>query len=508
VEHDPLTAVRSPYRTPNASEWVLTCAAVLAFIAMRLWRLTAVSLDGDEIFSLLLARSKWGDLLNGVVSDAIHPPLFYVLLKIWVWVGGESLLWLRLFPVVASALSLIPLFYLCRDLKVPAGARNLAIAICAVHPYALFYAQHVRMYCLLMLFGMFSTWRFERYLQTPSARNLVALTLANLFLVYSHYFGWLIVGFELVYLLWRRLQVIPFLGSSLLTAVLFSPWALVAIRSLQAKGGLVENLGWVPRPVIGDMIWFYVDLTGFAEFPAIGAWTMLSVLIFLVLIYRERNAGLHWLIFLCLAPAPLVFAVTLFLPQSIWGHRHLVFTMWPFLVVFTDALWRQRQAVRVAVMALAGVWAVFAAATHAVDDRKLPWDTLTLAMLDEERSGLDRIPFYSLDPYLHYPVWFYLDCLKNGWLGPFGSRLEGRSDIPALAALAGKIDTIKNTSLDAVQGSYFWIGYSDSSWKEARTPRQILEQRGCQVGKELTARDRFHRVVLFPVQCALPNRER
>ena len=66
----------------------ITCALVALFLFLRIWRLTNVSLDGDEIFSLLLARSDWHTLFGGAIKDAIHPPLSYVLLKIWVEVGG------------------------------------------------------------------------------------------------------------------------------------------------------------------------------------------------------------------------------------------------------------------------------------------------------------------------------------------------------------------------------------------------------------------------------------
>src|SRR5580698_7226175 len=149
-----------------------TIGVVALFIGMRLWRITDFALDGDEIFSVQLARDSWRDLFSAAVRDAIHPPLLYVLLKVWIGIGGESLLWLRLFPVTASVLCLLPVFALCRDLEISPAARNLAIAIVAVHPYAMYYSQHLRMYCLLMLAGLLSSWRFERYLDQASTRNL------------------------------------------------------------------------------------------------------------------------------------------------------------------------------------------------------------------------------------------------------------------------------------------------------------------------------------------------
>ncbi len=172
---------------------IAAVAVVALYAGMRLWRATDFALDGDEIFSVQLARDSWRELFAAAAQDAIHPPLLYVLLKLWIGIGGESLLSLRLFPVTATVLCLFPVFALCRDLKIPPAARNLAIAIVAVHPYALYYSQHLRMYSLLMLAGLLSAWRFERYLDRASVRNLALLSAANLFLGYTQYYGWCVV---------------------------------------------------------------------------------------------------------------------------------------------------------------------------------------------------------------------------------------------------------------------------------------------------------------------------
>ncbi len=158
----------------------------------------------------------------------------------------------------------------------------------AVHPYALYYSQHVRMYCLLMLAGLLSTWRFERYLDRPTVRNLAILSVANLFLGYTQYYGWCLVLLEFVYLLWKseRRNAIAFLFATVPVAILFAPWALLAARVLHARG-LAQNLGWISRPTFGDLNWFWVDLTGFAEFRGDGASHALAVLIPFVLCYRR-----------------------------------------------------------------------------------------------------------------------------------------------------------------------------------------------------------------------------
>ena len=476
---------------------------------MRVWRLADVSLDGDEIFSLLLARSDWHTLFAGAVKDAIHPPLFYVLLKAWVWLGGESLFWLRLFPVVASGLCLIPLFLLCADLGISRGARNLAVFMASVHPYALYFAQHMRMYCLLALFGLASIWGFERYLKDGTRRNLIILSAGNLLLVYSHYYGWLIVGLEFLYLVWKkRSALLPFLVASALVLALFSPWAWVAAQALQAKGGLAENLGWVPRPDLRDLSWFYVELSGMAELLRFGSRLTVVVLAFLYILYRRREEpGFHWLVVVSLAPALVTYLVSLWLSQSIWGSRHLIFTLWPFLLVLADVVWRLRTTARIMALALIVAWAGFSAKAYSPEDLKIHWDRLTLAMLDAENSGASRVPLYSVDPYLHYPIWFQLESVKDQRLTQLGPYVGSRKDMASLRAKAAKFEVQKVTSLEAAEGQDFWIGYVDSAWKGPLSPMQIMEQRGCKTGKALNARDRFESIMLFRVECGAESRK-
>ncbi|MBC7901572.1 MAG: hypothetical protein H7070_16135, partial [Saprospiraceae bacterium] len=77
----------------------------LGYILIRLWGVTASCLWFDEIFSVQAAGHSWDELFWFVAQDLIHPPLFYALLKVWIGVGGESVFWLRLFPVLLSTLA-------------------------------------------------------------------------------------------------------------------------------------------------------------------------------------------------------------------------------------------------------------------------------------------------------------------------------------------------------------------------------------------------------------------
>src|SRR5262245_46221237 len=100
-------------RKDDATFFVL----ILIFAAARLWGLADYCLDCDEIWSLTFAREGWAGLFTAVAGDVSHPPLFYLLLKGWIAVGGESLVWLRLFPVLTAVACIVPLVLFCRGLR-------------------------------------------------------------------------------------------------------------------------------------------------------------------------------------------------------------------------------------------------------------------------------------------------------------------------------------------------------------------------------------------------------
>src|SRR4029079_18117402 len=125
-------------------------------------------LFGDEVFTLWTAAQDCHGLLASVVGDVVHPPLFYVLLKIWIDVGGQAILWLKLLPAMLSIASVAPFFFLCRELKVTPAARNLALWLMAVNGLLIGHSQELRMYGMLFLVTLISLWLFVRLINRPN----------------------------------------------------------------------------------------------------------------------------------------------------------------------------------------------------------------------------------------------------------------------------------------------------------------------------------------------------
>ncbi|MFN2501665.1 MAG: hypothetical protein ABR530_06605, partial [Pyrinomonadaceae bacterium] len=163
---------------------------IILYVGIRLYGLTSTCLWFDEIFGVHAAEHSWDQIIPFISLDLIHPPLFYVLLKLWISLGGEGLLWLRIFSVLFASATVAPFLGICAELRLHRRIQAMALLLLAVNGQLIKYAQEVRMYSLLLFLSLLSIWLFFRYLRGRS--GTVPLLIVNTLLVYTHYFGWLV----------------------------------------------------------------------------------------------------------------------------------------------------------------------------------------------------------------------------------------------------------------------------------------------------------------------------
>ncbi len=320
---------------------------ISGYVFFRFWNLTSSCLFFDELFSVQAAKYPLSEMFWFVAQDLIHPPLSYLLLKIWIIIGGESLIWLKLFPVSFSIIAVAPFYFLCKELKLNFGAISVALVFFAVNGCLIKYAQEVRMYSLLLCFGLFSVWLFVRLLNQK--RGLIWLILINILLVNTHYFGWLIIFSELISaLVLGREQiknVILMFGATILS---FVPWIYQLWQALQTNADYKQNLGWAERPNITTIYHFVNDLfepfyfqqtnadrpeTIFITAPIILICVISTLFFFLNWkTETEKNRIILLLIFIK-TPIIIAFIASWVFPVSVWGTRHLII-VFPLVMIY------------------------------------------------------------------------------------------------------------------------------------------------------------------------------
>jgi hypothetical protein len=327
--------------------------AALALGVFRLPELTRSPLWYDELFAVGVASLPFAESLRAIIADHTNPPLFYVLLKGWIAIGGDGDLWLRLLPCVLGMLFGAALVWLVREVGADARAGLIAVALAAASPLLVDLSNEVRAYSLLALLACLSLAATLHDRAHQTRESLALLTAINILLVHSHYFGWLTVGaVGLVSLGWPSDERRRFLRSAGVTALAFAPWAAAVAHHALSNPAPLRNVAWITAPDLAAPAWLLRDLTGRSGNAALDlAWLALAACALVALAWRtvrgrERSleptrAPRDTLPLLAAAGfgVPLaVWASSLGAGPSFWVQRYLLGSAAPVIVLVAIAV--------------------------------------------------------------------------------------------------------------------------------------------------------------------------
>lgn len=496
----------------NKTSRLIFALIIAVFAAARFWQLTAYGLFSDEVFSAETIHHSWHEMQRAIIADIVHPPLFYYLLKAWV-TAGDSLLWMKLFPVLFSLLAIIPFVLLGCELKLRPLTINLALFLMAVNEYLVNYAQELRMYSLLLLLVTTSMWLFARLINAEGRALLVQLALfaANLLMVYTHYYGWLIVAGELLFLILRRRDRLWWFGGSIVLLVVgFFPWTFAVVEAAYDKGGLGPNLRWNTRPTATDFFQHYVTLNG----PVYTSWrayaTVFSTVVFFAPILwwawrclREArpakrsnqvesqpeattegrpcmNSGdvLLWLALLAVGPSLVAFTASYLIAQSVWGSRFLIVVAPAYLLLIAIAATTiELQVLRRVAVTLVAAWGALSGALQLTHRDKISWQPLVERMIQQTMKQSDDVQVYTRQGVVGTTVQYYLNQAGDGRL-----RVAYVDDF---------------AEIDDAQ---FWIAFIRYGHDTGLRPDETFAGRGDALGEAIEARAPGHRVIFIPVR--------
>lgn len=476
-------------------------AIILVFVFLRLWRLTDSCLRFDEIFGVHAAEHDWRDLFSFVAHDLIHPPLFYVLLKIWILLGGENLFWLRLFSVLFSIASLVPFYLLCRRLRLNDRTIAVALFLFAVGGSLIKYAQEVRMYGLLLFLSVVSLWLFARFFD--AGKSVAALTVVNVLLIYTHYFGWLVILSEIAaILIFRRAKLRQILIAFAFAAASFAPWAFLVARAARTNAGFSQNLGWAERPRSNEIFQFAFDLIEPFYFQStnIDPTSIFIVTVPLLLIFsvafvlypsdwknktRAEKQNFLLLSTVFFAPVLSAFAASWILPVSVWGTRHLIIVFAPAAILTAIVLERikffyLKLAVFGLIFWLTAMAFLFQAARGAPISIVCAWENLAgdLRRIEQNQTATTRV--FLFEDAAAYNFWFAVRDRENQFQIVKVDGIDGLNE-DAAYFLPRAFDTVKTADENAFDGERFFVVFRDAEWNETKPPLKNLIEKNYKI---------------------------
>lgn len=458
---------------------------IVTLVLSRLWRLSHYSLNGDEIFSIRAARQNWSEMMQTIAIDLVHPPLFYAILKIWMAIEAQSVFWLRLLPALLGIVSVVPLIMICRELQLRDPETATVVFLFSVNSFLIAYAQELRMYSLLLFCSLVSIWLFIRYIDSVNKqrKTLIPLFLVNLALVYSHYFGWLVVGVEsLIVLIWnyRRRTLFAIMDVSLV--ICYLPW-IFAVFQANNEHPLSPHIDWVNSPSIRNLVWFYAQLNGPFEFSRS---TTLGILLFGIpvlitaysLIRKRDNTELRrllWLYLLAFLPPVMALGIS-WSWRSVWSERYLIICAAPYLILVTIGAYRlpSKLAASVVLAAILAWSTVSGFRFMETGERKLQWNWLASEMLNRESRGTAPVIVFTFEPFVATALEFHLEAQPQTF-------------------------KVELNDFSSIEGQHFWVAFRNTTWKESRQPQDLLSDSGYHIGESITIVTKHQRVTVFPV---------
>lgn len=480
----------------------LFCMIVVLYFAARLWHLTDSCLWFDEIFSIHAARTDWNYFFSFIAQDLIHPPFFYLLLKFWLLCFGESFFAVRLFAVVFSVLAIIPFVLLCRELKLSLFEICIGLAALAVNGSLIKYAQEVRMYSLLLFLALTSIWLFMRrlrdvrnvsqsFLVTFRERNSILLFIVNLLLVYTHYFGWLIVFAELVAAVWTRKKVKENLLQLVFLLIAYVPWLYAIVRAWQNNRGLEQNLNGALRPDL-QRIWefivslhqpfYYSQSSVDASVLLIAVPVLLVCLSLLVFGYfqNRNNEQFQILAIFFSVPFLISFVVSWSLPVSVWGIRHLtiIFPAYFLLLAlsfrFLSNSLKIIAVVGLSIFILIGGWLEF---SHPKPIYIwCAWENLAADVSGEE---VEKPVVYAFEDLVAYHLWF---AANNKFQVV---KINGYADMPEdkVYFLPRGFNDVRVANKELIGGNHFWLAFRQEKFIPDKQVLKDLQNQGYKIGR-------------------------
>lgn len=288
----------------------------LLYFTQSLWR--------DEAYSILLAQRPISFFFGKLTFE---PPLYYILLHVWMKLFGTSEIATRSLSLFAFAAATIVVIIWAEKLFKHRWLSWFLPLTFFTNPMLLYYAFEVRAYGWYILFAVLAMYG---YLE-KKWRLFVAATVLGF---YTHVFFVLLPTASLLHYLIihhrrigirRSLIANPIVQSLVSIGLLITPWLFIVLRAstkLSSSWYYPVNFNLV-RSVLGNMFFGYEGTPGFL-WPVTASVSFILTLLFLWTLKSKEKRSRNLFFFLAVV-VPLVTIIGVSFVEPIFVNRYLIF---------------------------------------------------------------------------------------------------------------------------------------------------------------------------------------
>jgi len=313
-------------------------ALAFIFFVVKWLIFTEKDLQHDEPWTIFVAtQASLSDLIT--VNFLGNPGiLFEILLYVWIKIGGLGLEWMRILPLIFASVGVYFLYKIVNHFN-GLFAALIAVLMYSCSTFMHYYGFELRCYSLYAMFVLASTWFLLQYLneQHPTKKTILyywAWGIANLCLLYTHWFSWFFVGIQLflVFSYYGQLRKKVILSFAFLL-IGFAPVAIKLFNwfiKLTSEGTFLSPPRW--DGFYNTLSHFFNNTKGFAMI----ALAICVVAFILAIKHKGKKFRL-----LCLnfgLPFALMFLISFKYPM--WVPRYVIFAGVGFILIYVISLFK------------------------------------------------------------------------------------------------------------------------------------------------------------------------
>lgn len=486
-----------------SSSTVLVLLAVAVYLGLTLLTINKFSTWHDESYSATLIEDSYSGVITRTSYD-VHPPFYYLALKTWSVVAGDSVVGLRLFSTVCMLGAILVAWRFFRSVYGERAGLNALFGM-VFGSFLIRYGQEMRMYALGALLASISTFLLWKLIHQNTSRMkrkmmLIAYAAVVTAAVYTHYFLFFLLVAHGIYVLWNAsgdakfnlLKLVSYiikiprgvLTAMVLPVILFLPW----LPSVLSQFREVQGAFWISPLKVETLTSTVINFFSFMQQWELVHWTALYglvvVLTCLLLLSRwfhnlkddQQRRGTR--LIGCLFFVPLILLILISLPpmQPAYQDRYLAFYA-PFIYgAFGMAIAHAWHASKTRLHTLGGILAVIILAVGVISVSNAgnsqgwrPFPHFTMQQLSEDMMA--RAPEAQV---VSTSLWTFLDAhivfknteaqlLAPEELGKYGnySAIYGRDELVLNSLnnlnVNGSVWIINETGKDDVNVPRNWL---------------------------------------------------
>ena len=321
-------------------EILILVAEIVGIAAAIIYICCNQAVHWDEAYTYrIVTQFSVVDMLKETAAD-IHPPLYYLLVKVCTLFWGSHLMVFKLFSVLCTVATMVLGITLVRK-RWGGQVAFLFIMVCGLGTQFIYFAVDVRMYALEMFFvtacGLLA---YEIFLENRR-RDWILLTISAMGGAYTHYFS--IVPLAIIYgflFIWgivkNRKAIRRFVVCCICTVLGYLPWLFVLLQSFEAQGTTGE-VNLLLFDLKGLVEWAFSNNIEFSAYMPV----ILYLLALVSLVVRRKQISFEKLLFqiMCAANWAISYLLCLVIAsmsEHFWDDRYIYGSLglfWLFLFI-------------------------------------------------------------------------------------------------------------------------------------------------------------------------------